>query len=314
MAAADNEGFVDISEEQDGGLLKKILREGAGDEKPTSGSEVSVHYVGTLTSDGSKFDSSRDRSQEFVTEIGIGRVIKGWDVGMLTMKKGELCILRARHDYAYGESGSPPKIPGGATLDFEVELFRWKEKVPDPEDMSPAQRAEYATKQKELGTVALKAQDWAAAVEAYEEGARYITFCQGGGGGGNGHSHGHGTCHHDHGGGDEPAPELSEDDKKLAVALLTNCAMAGLKLSDHNLVKAQCDKALGLDPNNVKALFRRGKAEMGLGELDEAAADASAILAMEPDNKEAETLRKQAEVEKKRAKQKEKAMYSKMFG
>lgn len=51
-----------------------------------------------------------------------GSVIKGWDVGVATMKKGEKAILTCKADYAYGESGSPPKIPGGATLNFEVNL------------------------------------------------------------------------------------------------------------------------------------------------------------------------------------------------
>ena len=58
MAAA--EGFVEVPG-TDGGLLKKILREGSGDEYPQSGNDVSVHYVGTLTASGEKFDSSRDR-------------------------------------------------------------------------------------------------------------------------------------------------------------------------------------------------------------------------------------------------------------
>lgn len=51
-----------------------------------------------------------------------GEVIKGWDLGVATMKKGEKAILTCGPDYAYGSNGSPPKIPGGATLNFEV---RW---------------------------------------------------------------------------------------------------------------------------------------------------------------------------------------------
>lgn len=84
-----------------------------------------MHYVGTLE-DGTKFDSSRDRDQEFNFKLGMGSVIKGWDKGVATMKKGEKCILKCRSDYAYGEQGSPPAIPGGATLNFEVELIHWK--------------------------------------------------------------------------------------------------------------------------------------------------------------------------------------------
>jgi FK506-binding protein 4/5 len=83
-----------------------------------------VHYVGTLL-DGTKFDSSRDRGEPFTFTLGAGHVIKGWDVGVASMKEGELANLICRHDYAYGESGSPPTIPPNATLKFEVELLGW---------------------------------------------------------------------------------------------------------------------------------------------------------------------------------------------
>jgi len=62
-----------------------------------------------------------------------GNVIKAWDIGVATMKKGELAVLLCKSEYAYGAGGSPPKIPANATLVFEVELFDWageEEKVP----------------------------------------------------------------------------------------------------------------------------------------------------------------------------------------
>ena len=65
----------------DGGVLKEILVEGAGDELPQNNDDVCVHYVGTLQSDGSKFDSSRDRNTPFTFKLGQGKVIKGWDKG-----------------------------------------------------------------------------------------------------------------------------------------------------------------------------------------------------------------------------------------
>lgn len=55
-----------------------------------------------------------------------GEVIKAWDLGVASMKKGEKCVLTCRADYAYGASGSPPKIPANAVLVFEVELFSWQ--------------------------------------------------------------------------------------------------------------------------------------------------------------------------------------------
>ena len=109
----------------DGKLFKTVLVEGTGTEHPPHGAKVQVHYVGTLESDGSKFDSSRDRNEPFEFEIGKGSVIKGWDKGVATMLKGEKAILKCLPEYAYGAAGSPPKIPANSTLHFEVELLSW---------------------------------------------------------------------------------------------------------------------------------------------------------------------------------------------
>jgi len=112
-----------------GGLKKLILKSGDS-ECPGEGDKVSCHYSGFLRTTGEMFDSSRERGDEFEFEIGKGSVIKGWDVGIATMKVGERAILRCRSDFAYGENGSPPKIPGNATLDFIVQLREIKDYEP----------------------------------------------------------------------------------------------------------------------------------------------------------------------------------------
>lgn len=106
------------------GLKKKLLKEGEGWETPEVGDEVEVHYTGTLL-DGTKFDSSRDRGDPFKFKLGQGQVIKGWDQGIKTMKKGENAVFTIPPELAYGASGSPPTIPPNATLQFDVELLSW---------------------------------------------------------------------------------------------------------------------------------------------------------------------------------------------
>ncbi|EOY05088.1 FKBP-type peptidyl-prolyl cis-trans isomerase family protein isoform 1 [Theobroma cacao] len=106
------------------GLKKKLVKEGEGWETPDNGDEVEVHYTGTLL-DGTKFDSSRDKGSTFKFKLGLGQVIKGWDEGIKTMKKGENAIFTIPSELAYGESGSPPTIPPNATLQFDVELVSW---------------------------------------------------------------------------------------------------------------------------------------------------------------------------------------------
>ncbi|KAI3742072.1 hypothetical protein L1987_59752 [Smallanthus sonchifolius] len=106
------------------GLKKKLLKEGEGWDTPDNGDEVEVHYTGTLL-DGTQFDSSRDRGTPFKFTLGQGQVIKGWDQGIKTMKKGENALFTIPAELAYGESGSPPTIPPNATLQFDVQLLSW---------------------------------------------------------------------------------------------------------------------------------------------------------------------------------------------
>jgi ketosteroid isomerase-like protein len=103
------------------GLKYVDLVIGAG-ESPKPGQIVTVHYTGTLEN-GNKFDSSVDRGHPFNFPIGTGRVIEGWDEGVMTMKVGGKRKLIIPSELAYGPSGRPPVIQPNSTLIFEVELL-----------------------------------------------------------------------------------------------------------------------------------------------------------------------------------------------
>jgi FKBP-type peptidyl-prolyl cis-trans isomerase len=128
-AAADKEkkeGEEDIKEEpkvfenENQKLEIKVLKEGTGEEAKNN-DKVTVHYVGTLEN-GTQFDSSLDRGEPFVFTLGIGRVIKGWDQGVLGMKIGEKRKLTIPPELGYGSRGVG-SIPPNSILIFEVELL-----------------------------------------------------------------------------------------------------------------------------------------------------------------------------------------------
>ncbi len=104
------------------GLKYKVVVAGTG-ASPKAGQTVVVHYTGTLE-DGTKFDSSRDRSDPFKFKLGAGEVIKGWDEGLALMRVGDRYTLIIPPDLGYGAREVGRVIPANATLIFDVELLR----------------------------------------------------------------------------------------------------------------------------------------------------------------------------------------------
>ncbi|UKZ93002.1 uncharacterized protein TrAFT101_007934 [Trichoderma asperellum] len=113
-------------------VTKTLLEEGSGDDYVHNGDTVLMGYTGWLKdtsqpeNKGNKFDSSYDRKDKpgFSTEIGVGRVIKGWDVGVAGMKLGEKARLDIPSKLAYGSRGFGQIIPANSDLIFDVQVLK----------------------------------------------------------------------------------------------------------------------------------------------------------------------------------------------
>jgi len=273
----------------DMGVTKLITQQGEG-EFPKEGDEIQAHYVGSLASDGSEFDSSRSRGTPFKFTLGEGMVIKGWDLGFAKMRKGERAVLTIKSDYGYGDAGSPPKIPGKATLKFDVELLGFGPKKKEKWELSGEEKIAEAETWKEKGNASFKKGEYKQACEAYEEGVTYV----------------------------ENSYESDQDLKKkhvdMEAVLRLNAAQSYINNRDYSKAIQHATQVLKKDPNNFKALLRRGTAYSAYGFIPEAKADLAKCREMKdqdqaPVNKQVKLLHERQAA----AAQKEKAQYSGIF-
>jgi len=240
---------------------------------------VQAHYTGTLD-DGTVFDSSRKRGTPFKFTIGKGQVIKGWDQGFATMRKGEKAILRCRADYAYGEGGQG-SIPANATLNFDVELIDFHPKKKELWELTDEEKTAEATRLKELGTENYQAKYYATALANYEEASKLA----------------------------EELPAL----ESLWISCKLNAALVSVAIADYPSAVTYAGEVLKKDPANLKALYRRGVARNHLGLPEEALEDLNAALAIEADNKAVKVEIAKAKKLIQEARKKAKAAYGNFF-
>mmetsp|Transcript_15748 Transcript_15748/g.25114 ORF Transcript_15748/g.25114 Transcript_15748/m.25114 type:complete len:177 (+) Transcript_15748:40-570(+) len=160
----------------------------------------------------------------------------------------------------------------------------------EPGQLTESERAEHALGEKAAGNIAFKAQEWATAVGRYREGLRYATYAQ----------------HH--------GMTVQEETRKIAPVLFSNCAAAYLKQDDAKMAVEACNQAIAIDPENMKAYFRRAQAQMALGNYDSAAEDALHMLEMDPLNPEAKQMHQKAERSAKEYRRADKAVCKNMLG
>ncbi|CAI5730872.1 unnamed protein product [Peronospora destructor] len=267
-----DEGFVDISPRADGGVLKKIIRQGkSNNQKLEEGCPTIVHYVGRLM-DGSIFDTTRDMldgkhvggtDDPFEFQLGREKVIKGWDIGVATMIVDEVARFIIAPEYGYGQKGFAPKVEPDETLDFEIELISFKDPLPrfptqaelaesrkkqNEEDQKMLEenppptvdaRIESALEQKEKGNAFIANQEYDQAQKCYDSGFVHIFYAK-----------------------EEWENFVSQEDKnkvnKVKLVLYLNRALCKIKLAKVDDALWDCDQAILLDSSNSKGHFRRG--------------------------------------------------------
>jgi peptidylprolyl isomerase len=271
---------------EDGGVQKAIFQQGEG-ETPPDGYEVEVHYVGRLVSDGKVFDSSRDRNSTFKFVLGAGSVIKGWDIGVKSMKKGERADLKLTPEYAYGEKGAGKTIPPNSTLLFEIELIDFYEKLKSKYEMDLPEKLHNAKKLKEEGIAFFQQKKFEEAAAKFDEGYSYLENVS------------------EH--------ETSQEATDLSVSLLLNMSNCYNNLRKFELTRAKTTEALKLK-ENPKSYYYRGIAYAHLDTFDKAEEDYKKLCGLVPtDDPGVVYLRKVIDDRQKEKTQREKSLFKSFF-
>ncbi|KAL1022989.1 hypothetical protein UPYG_G00035100 [Umbra pygmaea] len=271
-----------------GQLKKKVLQSGNGpDSRPTKGQNVIV-CLKTSLADGTFLEEQPELS----FTLGDGDVIQALDLTVQLMEMGEKALVQTNAKYAYGALGSlEPQVPPSADLVLEVQLLDANE-APDLELMSPRERIALAGQKRERGNLYYQRRDYTFAVNSYGI-ALQITESS------------------------SKVDISSEEEEELMdvkVKCLNNMAAAQLKLDHYEAALRSCVSVLAHQPDNIKALFRKGKVLALQGENAEAIRILKRALMLEPCNK---TIHSElSKLVKKHSEQKgaEQAMYKKMLG
>lgn len=299
------------------GMTKRIIQEGEGDEKPEDGYEVSVHYTGTFE-DGKEFDSSHNRGSPFNFTVGTGSVIKGWDIALKTMKRNEIAEFGLPPELAYGERGSPPTIPPNSRLNFIIELMDWTVDGADDGDeqkpiyrMSLEERLTKCQEKKSTGGNHFKDGKYDLAIRQYRDVMKLAEISE---------FRDDGKVVELEGQPDSQMPAETDQEKaqreelqQMLLVSYLNLALCYLKVKKLRDCIANCDSALTLDPNNVKAHFRKGLAYLPTKDYEKAIEQFDKVLELDPNNSEAKAKKAYCTTELANYYQKQKQIYKNLF-
>ena len=286
----------DVSTDKDGGVLMTKIVESAeaNDYKnPKDMGTAKMHLKVTLEDGTVVKDTRADNGDEPVSHqldetIPICPAV---EMALKKMKKGGHSKLKISPKHGFGDGNAELGVPGGATVLAEIELLEF-ENEKDSWDLSEDDKLETADKKKQQGNQKLKAGDLARAMRRYESAKSVLASDY------------------------KMDDDQKEKAKAMKVAIFTNMAVVEAKLGNQEAVFKNCEEALKLDENCVKALFRRGSIYSKRTDFDRAQADFDKLLSVDPDNapvkKELALLKKRVAKETAKSKKQFGGMFDKM--
>ena len=268
----------------DGKVQKHVLVKSTEDteDMPVDGQTARICYK-CRKSDYSIVDENTNSAEPFEFEVGSEEVIKGLNVGIRTMRVGETAVFKIHPDLAYGSTGSG-KISANETIYFEASLVGFAAKERTKADLSPEERLAMAAKSKEEGSALFAAGNQDEAKRLFEKTLDLLDW------------------------------EKGAEAFAMKVALRNNVALVCLNKQQWKECVVNCNSALELDKDNVKALYKKAKANRLMQEFDLATEVVQRALAVAPQDtaliNELNLIRR----DKRDCEEKERKMFAKVLG
>ena len=281
----------DISKKSDESLMKKVLREAEGWERPKRENVVKIHFT-VADKAGQVLDDSFSKESGKVLEyrVGSGEVNKALDRIVKDMKKGEQCRVRASPAGNQLVGGTLIKqLPASTAVVYHVELVdHVKEK--EPYEMNNEEKFSSCENRREEGNKFFKQGLWKRATKRYKSALDCVKS-----------DHTFSTA------------EEKQKGKQAQLRCLLNQSACSIKMEKWKDALEQSTKALEIDASNAKALFRRAQAHLHRADYDLAEKDLKHALEKEPNDKEIVALLNKCKAQQKLQDQKDKAMFAKML-
>uniref|UniRef100_A0A182NI90 peptidylprolyl isomerase n=1 Tax=Anopheles dirus TaxID=7168 RepID=A0A182NI90_9DIPT len=289
-----------------GTLLKKVLKKGRSELRPESKDLVTISYTGRLD-DGTVVEEQSD----VVVQIDDVEVVQGLDMALKLMNEGEVAEVTVNARFAYGELGlkDPTEhdpvirsVPPNATVTYTVELVSMREES-DIEARTYASRKEIGNKKRLRGNYWMKRQEYNLSIQSYRRALEYLDDAVSAGG----------MMESGAGSVELSAAELQDllDDR---MKVYNNLALAQLKISAHEAALKSVEHVLKCQPNNAKALYRKGKILDAKGDTAGAITLLQKAATIDVDDKLIQSELSKLILKSKREARNERDLYQKMLG